>query len=242
MNEIRVNDQLHANYDDYYDSGDSEWRRIGAACKANNIVDLCGSLPRDKVLEIGAGEGSILKRLEELKFGRTFSALEISQSGVDAIRAKNIRPLADCRLFDGYQIPYDDLSFDIAIMSHVVEHVEHERSLIYEASRVARYVYIEVPLEDNIRLSNEFVLDRVGHINFYSPKTFRRLIQSCNLKVINQITRNPSKASHTFYGGRKGLFQYYVKQGLLKALPRLAPAIFTYHGALVCQRLEGSDR
>ena len=239
MNETKVSDQLKENYDDYYSSGDSEWRRIGAECKADNIVELCGSLPKSKVLEVGAGEGSILKRLDELSFGESLYALEISQSGVDAISSKGIRNLADCKLFNGYQVPYEDKTFDIAIMSHVVEHVEHERALLYEVSRVARYVYVEVPLEDTLRLSHEFVLDKVGHINFYSPKTLRRLVQSCNLNVINQITRNPSKATHTFYGGRKGLVQYYIKEGFLRAMPLVAPKFFTYHGALVCENKEG---
>lgn len=239
MNETKVSDHLKENYDDYYSSGDSEWRRIGAECKADNIVELCDLLPKTKILEVGAGEGSILKRLDELSFEESLYALEISQSGVNAISSKGIRNLADCQLFDGYQVPYEDKSFDIAIMSHVVEHVEHERSLLYEASRVAKYVYVEVPLEDNIRLSNEFVLDKVGHINFYSPKTFRRLIQSCDLNVIRQITRNPSKATHTFYGERKRLVQYYIKEGLLRAIPSVAPKFFTYHGALICERKVG---
>lgn len=235
MNEQKVSDQLLENYDDYYSSGDSEWRRIGAMSKAKNIMDLCDALPKSNVLEVGAGEGSILQRLDELDFGASLYALEISTSGVEAISNKGIRSLAECKLFDGYHIPYEDKRFDIVIMSHVVEHVEHPRLLLYEASRVAKYVYVEVPLEDNIRLSNEFVLDRVGHINFYSPKTIRRLAQSSNLHVLSQITRNPTKAMHTHYGGRKGLISYFVKEGLLRAMPTVASKLFTYHGALLCE-------
>ena len=66
---------------------------------------------------------------------------------MEAIRAKNIPGLFDCKVFDGYTIPYDDNAFDLVVLSHVVEHVEHPRKLLYEAKRVARYVFIEVPLE-----------------------------------------------------------------------------------------------
>jgi SAM-dependent methyltransferase len=236
MNEIKISDHLRMNYEDYYEDGDSEWRRLGAMDKVDNIVSLCSELPRSSILEIGAGEGSILKRLSELNFGERLYALEISPSGVEAIKNKGISQLAECRIFDGYHVPYDNNRFDIAILSHVVEHVEHPRQLLYEVSRVATYLFIEVPLEDTIRLPRDFVFDKVGHINFYSSKTIRRLVQSCNLRVLHQITTNPSKGAYTFQKGYKGLINYHIKQALIKVLPSVATEIFTYHGALVCEK------
>jgi ubiquinone/menaquinone biosynthesis C-methylase UbiE len=236
MNEVKTSDNLLANYQDYYKEGDSEWRRVGAIGKADNIVSLCRALPRASILEIGAGEGSILKRLSDLQFGDELFALEISASGVEVIEKKAIARLAECRLFDGYHAPYDTNRFDIVVLSHVLEHVEHPRLLLQEASRVARYVFVEVPLEDTFRLPDDFVLDHIGHINVYSPKTIRRLVQSCNLRVIGQMTSNPSKETYTLRKGSKGLIDYYIKEALIKALPSVATALFTYHGALVCQK------
>lgn len=236
MSAIGVSDELRENYRDYYGSGDSEWRRLGALGKADNIVTLCKGLAHASILEIGAGEGSILERLSELDFGRRLHAVEISPSGVEAIQRRQIPRLVDCRLFDGYQLPYEAGRFDLAVLSHVVEHVEHPRQLLYEAARVARYVFVEVPLEDTRRLSHEFVFDKVGHINFYSPKTIRRLVQSCRLRVIDQRATNPPKAAYKFEKGWRGLLNFYVKQGLVKAAPNLATSLFTYHGALVCEK------
>jgi len=162
MDKITISDHLRTNYQDYYEDGDSEWRRLGAIGKVNNIVSLCGDLPHSSILEIGAGEGSILKRLSELEFGEELYALEISPSGVETIKNKRISRLIECKVFDGYHVPYDSDRFDIAILSHVVEHVEHPRQLLYEASRVAKYVFIEVPLEDTVRLPRDFVFDKVG--------------------------------------------------------------------------------
>jgi SAM-dependent methyltransferase len=236
MNGIKISDHLKNNYEDYYEDGNSEWRRISAMDKADNIISLCGSLPRSSIIEIGAGEGSILNRLSELSFGDELFAIEISPSGVETIKGKEIPRLAECKLFDGYHVPYDDDRFDIAILSHVIEHVEYPRQLLYEAARIAKYVFIEVPLEDTIRLPKNFVFDKVGHINFYSPKTIRQLIQSCNLSVLSQITVNPPKESYTFQKGHKGSINYYIKQTLVNTLPGLATMLFTYHGALVCKR------
>lgn len=236
MGEITVGDQLRANYADYYPDGESEWRRLGAIDKADNIVSLCREFPHITVLEIGAGEGSILKRLSELNFGAELYGIEISSSGVDTIRARRIPRLVECRLFDGSQVPYDNDQFDLAVLSHVLEHVEHPRQLLYEASRVAKYVCVEVPLDDMSRLRRDFVLDRVGHINFYSPRTIRWLVQSCNLCVLRQITTNPSKATYRYSAGRWGVLHYYVNQGLLGLFPELAPKHFSFHGTLVCAK------
>ena len=121
------------------------------------------------------------------------------------------------------------------MLSHVVEHVEYPRKLLYEAQRIARYVFVEVPLEDTVRLPRDFLLDKVGHINFYSPKTFRRLIQTCNLKVLSEKTTNPSKGVYVFQKGKKGLVYFYVKKYLLKFSPSLATRVFTYHSSIICE-------
>jgi len=208
---------------------------LGAIDKAANIISLCHDLPHTAILEIGAGEGSILKKLSELGFGEKLYALEISPSGVETIHSKGISRLTECLLFDGYDIPYGDYKFDVAILSHVIEHVEYPRKLLYEAARVAKYVFVEVPLEDTLRLKTDFVFDKTGHINFYSPITIRRLIQTCHLEVLKQIVTNPSKAVHKYRLGKKGLVNYYIKEYLLKVSPSIATKIFTYHLSLVCQ-------
>jgi len=216
---METSEKLKNNYENYYEDGDSEWRRLGALGKVDNIVSLCSGLSRHSVLEVGAREGSILMRLSELCFAEELFAVEISPSGVKAINNKKIPRLIECKLFDGYHIPYSNDRFDIAILSHVIEHVEHPRQLLYEVSRVAKYIFIEVPLEDTLRLSDDFVFNKVGHINFYSPKTIRRLIQSSNLIVLNQILTNPPKATYTYQNGNKGLVSNH---------PPAEPGAFVY--------------
>jgi ubiquinone/menaquinone biosynthesis C-methylase UbiE len=231
--DARVDARVLEQYDDYYGDGPSEWRRLGAIDKAANIVALCSRIPRESVLEIGAGDGSILSRLSELGFGAQLHALDISSSGVEVIKKRGIPRLADCRVFDGCQVPYESGRFDLAILSHVVEHLEHPRQLIHEAARVASHVFVEVPLEDMNRRARDYRADKVGHINFYSPRTIRWLLQSCGLQVVEQITTNPSKATYAYSAGRRGWLQYYVKQILLTSTPRLATRHFCYHESLL---------
>ena len=238
MSDFKVSEELRTHYDGYYRDGDSEWRRIGALDKAKNIQAITDGLEIKLVIEIGAGEGSVLKRLSELNFGEVLYGLEISTSGVEVIEEKKIPRLLECQKFDGYNTPHTDNKFDLAILSHVIEHVEHPRQLIYEAARIAKYVFIEVPLEDSVRLSNDYVEDDLGHINFYSPKTIRRLMQTCGLRVLEQRVINRSLEGYKHQSGRRGIISYYVKNILLWLSPCIATKIFTYHSALICERNE----
>jgi hypothetical protein len=117
--------------------------------------------------------------------------------------------------------------------------VEHPRQLIYEASRVARRVFIEVPLEDTARLPRDFVLDPVGHINFYSMKSIRRLAQSCDLRVTHErITRRLEvleREEQTLVGaltaGRQMLSQHTARLlGVQAALVELRNLLGEEHG------------
>ncbi len=232
---IALSDSLKNNYDSYYD-GESAWRALGAVGKAKNVMALCQALPHRRILEIGCGEGAILKRLSDLNFGDELYSVEISETGVRAVNARNIARAQECRRFDGYNLPYESRKFDLAILSHVLEHAEYPRKLLYESDRVADYVFIEVPLEDTIRLKPDFVLDSVGHINFYSRKAIRHLAQTCGFRVLSQVVTNPSRAMYEYQYGRKGIPKYMIKQFLLAASEPLACALFSYHSSLVCTR------
>jgi len=230
-----LNKILSANYADYYDQKAEfqEWRRLGAVDKSANIIQLCSELQHDNVLEIGCGNGAILERLASLGFGRWFTGLEISASAVSSAQARAI-PGVKVQLFDGYELPFSAKCFDLAILSHVIEHVEYPRKLIYEAARVATHIFVEVPLEDNWRLSNDFTFDRVGHINFYSAKTIRSLVQSCGMKIVNGHLSHSSPNCYVYRKGRwRGNLGYWVKELALKVSPKMAAQCLTYHYSLV---------
>lgn len=240
MPEPAVARELQANYEAFYRGGNfAEWRRLGAIDKTANILKLCRDVPHDTVLEIGAGNGAILENLAAKGFAKECRALDISSAGVEQIRAKNIAGLVEAATFDGYRTPYADDQFDLVILSHVVEHVEHPRLLLYEAARVGKRLFVEVPLEDNARLADDFVFDHVGHINVYSRKAMRRLLQSCRFRVLGETVANHSKAIYRFQKGAKGLANWAIKEVLLRVCPRLATSRYVYHAAFLCEKDRG---
>lgn len=221
----------------YYEqirSGDPEWAYLSAASKAKNIVEMCDRYPHRTILDIGSGEGAVLKIMSDQYFGERLYSLEISKAAIEAIREKNIPTLKACTQFDGYDIPYEDKVFDLAILTHVVEHLEHPRKMLYEASRVAKHVFIEVPLEYTLRLKLDYENEDSGHINFYSPKLIRRLVQTCGLQVMDERITNTPLPQWKRSLGRKAYIVYLPVELALRISPRLATTIFTYNCSMVC--------
>ena len=204
----------------------AEWRKIGARDKTVNIRDICESFPHHSILEIGCGDWAIIRELDG--FGKVITGLEISQAAVSRCLAAGL----NVALFDGSAIRYQDKSVDLAILSHVVEHLENPREVLYEAARVARYVFVEVPLEDNRGLKMDFVPNDIGHINFYSIKTIRQLLQTCGLEIKAQKLSHSSQAAYRFRLGAKGYAAWGIKSAAL-VFPQLATRIWTYNCSLL---------
>ena len=184
-----LSEDVKSAYDNFYSQSDAEWRMLGARAKAQNIVDVCQHIKPVNVLEVGAGDGSILHFLNEWNFGENLYALEIAGSGVDLIKKRALKNLRDAQPFDGYKIPYADDHFDLVILAHVLEHVEHERILLRELKRIARHIVIEVPLDYRFGVDKRMkhFLD-YGHINMYTPTLIRYLLKSEGLSILADKT------------------------------------------------------
>ena len=91
----------------------TEWRMLGAKGKSDHVIKLCArhNIKPERILEVGAGDGAILRCLADSGFCRQMHALEISQSGVDVILKQNIPGLMSCQTFDGYTLPFEDKFF-----------------------------------------------------------------------------------------------------------------------------------
>ena len=233
-----VDPEITRHYGHYYESGATKWRNLSAIGKANNITNLCVTTRHQTVLEIGAGDGAVLEQLSKANFAEIIDAIEISETAITTIKSRGIDGLREVSLFNGSDIPREDGSYDLAILSHVVEHLEHPRQLLREAARVAKKVLVEVPLELKVRTPNHFKWNDTGHINLYSPKIIRHLLQSTGLEILNERTVNHSYDVYRYLSGKRGVLHWAVKQLSLVLAPRLATFLFTYNWVALC----GSSR
>lgn len=228
--------ELTAHYADYYSDETSAWRERAAVDKAANVVALwreaCPGTSPERVVEIGCGEGAVLHALDSGRFGARYTGLEISQSALGLARQRQFgSPVEWVQIVPG-RLPLPDESADLAVLSHVVEHVADPRGLIADALRVARYVVVEVPLEHHWRHPRHFRWTDLGHINVYTPDTLRWLVESAlapsPVRVLAERITSPIH--------QHGRLRPLVKGAALRVAKLLALRVWTYHGALIATR------
>ncbi len=227
-------------YADYYGNPElGHWRELGARDKAAN-VEVAWRATQETVqpaiADIGCGDGTVIQALFLRGVGANAAGYDVSPSGVACARNRPYRMPAQFEVFDGKAIPAADKIFDLVILSHVIEHVEDPRGLLYEAKRIGRYVFVEVPLECHIRAPRNFRWTDLGHINSYNSLLIRHLIQSTGMQVIHERQVCPSRAVMTSYGSwaiSNG--KWAVKRSLLALLPVIATRVFTYHSCLIAK-------
>jgi ubiquinone/menaquinone biosynthesis C-methylase UbiE len=232
--------ELHDFYENYYDDAVGHKREITAQQTVDHIVSLNGDIPLGSVLDIGAGDGAVLSELERRGLGKEFHAVEISDSGIERIKRRNLKRLKSIQSFDGYTLPFPDNSFDTALLIHVLEHVEHERLLLREIRRVSRRCYIEVPLEHTMRLRRSISMSKpFGHINYYTAGTFENVLDTAGLRPVVLATFAHSKKYEQLLSGQTvGSIKRMVRSTALKIAPALARQMFVYLGAAICEHKE----
>jgi ubiquinone/menaquinone biosynthesis C-methylase UbiE len=251
MQQSIVTDSVKSAYDEFYNKHDEAWRMLGAKYKAQHIVEVSEGRTFKKVLEVGAGDGSILKLLADQNFAPEYHAVEISESGVEHIKLRNIKDLKSVQLFDGYQLPFEDNSFDLIILSHVLEHVEHERILLREIKRVARHSIIEVPLDYKTGVDKRIKhFLAYGHINVYTPTSLRYLLCTEGFEVENDLTSmiEPEvtkfnayinqKKSKGFITNLKISVEYAVKNSLGKMFGKKLNEGFANAYTVLCKKAD----
>ena len=223
-------------YDDYYaDGAQSRWREVGARSKADHIETMCREFAPARVLENGVGEGAVLAELSRRGFGQELYGVEISSSGIKAAASRNIPRVASLQSFDGRTLPFADKSMDLVYATHVLEHVEHERLFLQELKRVGRLIFLEVPMEDTLRVKGA-IHNSIGHINFYNRYTFAGLIEGVGFEILRFESFDGSFAEHTFNGVNIKTVSKSVARTIAHHISkRIAEKVLVFNGALVAR-------
>lgn len=94
-----------------------------------------------RVIDLGCGNGSLLKKLVEEK-KVTAQGIEISLSGVEACRKKGLE-VAQSRI--DVKLPLKDLEFDFSICNVTMQMVMYPEILLKEMKRISKYQIISFP-------------------------------------------------------------------------------------------------
>ncbi len=87
--------------------------------------------PGSQVLNVGAGQGSFSRLLEERGFQVT--STDLAEAAVEVLRRTVSGPV--CRA-DATELPFEPQSFDSVVLGEVLEHVEDDSAALHEVRRM----------------------------------------------------------------------------------------------------------
>ena len=219
------------------------WRALGARSKAAHVRRLLEQTklrPR-RVVEIGCGDGALLAALQG--FAPVMDGFELSGPAAEIAR-RNAPGARRVETFDGLEVPAEDGEYDLALLSHVIEHVPNYLPLVAEAARVANEVLIEVPLEDNRsarRPAKREEAARIGHVHAFARGDLRDLLEEAGLVFEADIADPLPLAHHAFFASSlraraSAAAKTAVRRGAWALAPRRAERWFTVHYACLTVR------
>jgi len=226
------------------DSAFLAWRELGARKKAENIVRVCQEINPVSLVEIGCGTGAVLRMLHAMNFAQKYCCIDLSLSAIgftvkscDAFTPRAVVGRADA-------LPFPDGAFSVAVLSHVIEHLDHPVSALREATRIAHFVVVEVPTEKVLcNFVRRKVLSRpyasiaeAGHVQFWSPASIAEfLTHDAGLEILNRRL--------DLLGGEMDVCRKLprtkslVKRTLKSALPvAVYSRLLTTHAVFLCRR------
>jgi SAM-dependent methyltransferase len=216
-----------------------EWRALCAAGKAEHVEQLARELPArpHTLVEVGCGDGALLSALGRRGVGETRHGFDISERAV-ALAAG--RPEVErAERFDGRSLPAADGAYDLAVLSHVLEHVADPAPLLREAARCARALVVEVPLEANRSASRpaaERGREEIGHLHRFARADIRAMAADANLRIEAELADPLPRQVHLFWAATArtratALAKAALRRTVFTVAPRTAERAFTLHYA-----------
>jgi SAM-dependent methyltransferase len=139
-----------------------------------------------RLLDFGCGSGWYAERMR--RRGWAVSGLDFNPYAALQVKRRFGIPV-----FVG-SLPHPDVkpeSFDVITMGSVLEHVHHPQQVVAAAARVLRPEGLLVILVPNLDSwgfrhfgSDWYALDLPRHLLHFTPATLRRLVEICDLEVI----------------------------------------------------------
>jgi SAM-dependent methyltransferase len=219
------------------DARGGEWRAIGARSKAAHVETLtsrAGLTPKT-VVEIGCGDGSVLAEMAAR--GWVVDGFELAENAANAARSRRVARRVE--RFDGEHVPAGNDEYDLAVLSHVLEHVPEPGPLLREAARVAANVLVEVPLEDNRsarRPAKRKLSEDAGHLHAFNRADVLRLVTEAGLQPRGELTDPLPYEHHAFSAGAaKGAVKWALRATMHKV--GVAERLITLHYAVLATRV-----
>lgn len=125
--------RLDAELFDYFDEGTGASRDFDRRLH-DYVLRLCDVKSGSRVLDVGSGSGWMARQL--IGGNRKVVSVDLSQKNLERIKSTLGQGGADFVLADTYQLPFRNGSFDLVVISEVLEHMNSPAAGLQEFERI----------------------------------------------------------------------------------------------------------
>ncbi len=133
------------------------------------LFEIVRNIVGDSVLDVGCGTGVALSIMKALFPWRRFRGIDPSVDASSIWRARGI----EVDVGSAIHLPYSDNSWESVYSSHVMEHIDDDRTAVSEILRVARRRALIVVPDGDVGAKNF----GTPHLKVYNRLTFKKLIE-----------------------------------------------------------------
>jgi SAM-dependent methyltransferase len=220
-----------------------EWRVLCARLNVGLIeqgLRATGQTP-GRMIEIGCGDGALIAQVVGNGLAKSVVGYEISETAAEYVRTRDLEGVESVHAFDGVRLPNEtDDSYDLAVISEVIEHAEQPVVLLGEAGRLAPVVAVQVFLTDTLaarRQSNQLEEQKKLHrLSRFSVDTARATLAEAGLTVVYERVSQPSFELRTFWDRSRRSMARESLVGVLQCVPPVGRRLFGSTYTAICRR------
>ncbi|MFA7160891.1 MAG: class I SAM-dependent methyltransferase [Kiritimatiellia bacterium] len=151
----------------------------GPACRHRRriIRNLISKLPRQTILDLGCGDGSLLAEISGVFRSSKMEGMDISDEALTIAR-RNLPCIAFTRADLNGTVRLKQ-TYDVIILSEVLEHLENDESLLRQIAPSCRSVVISVPGGPADRVDA-----RYGHMRNYPATAIVEKLNRCGFDLL----------------------------------------------------------
>lgn len=150
------------------------------------ILDM-GDLKGRAVIDVGCGDGFSTIRFWDVAHPGRMAGVDPAPNAIKVADRKRAERPIEFRVLDGDRVPFEDDSFDVAIVQGVLHHADDPAHTIKEAMRVAREVVILEPngLNPGLKLLEKVsTYHREHNERSYSRRRLRGWVEAAGGRVV----------------------------------------------------------
>ena len=153
------------------------------------LILAVGRLEGRALIDIGCGDGFSTMRFWDVAHPSRMAGVDPAPNAIKvAAQKKGARPI-EFRVLDGARVPFDDRSFDVAIVQGVLHHSDDPAATIREALRVAEEIVILEPngLNPGLKLLEKVSsYHREHNERSYTRRRLRGWVEKAGARVVDE--------------------------------------------------------